>query len=131
MPTRLVVMLHRRRSARAGVDAVAEAPTKAAMEARRVPAATAALSQPRASADEDDSAVIDVGSCRSRGDEVAQSLKESCRIVVTEEGARIKTEAPGPRKGGLIDERAGRVGGGAAAAIRAVRIGRDGRDVLG
>src|SRR5215207_6916714 len=109
MPMRLVVMLHRRKSARAAVAASGETPSSAPRSTKRRHAFGAAAEPGalRASADEDDPAVINVGSCRSRGDEVAQSGEEICRIVVIEQGARIKTEALCSRKGGFVDDRAG------------------------
>jgi hypothetical protein len=48
-----------------------------------------------------------------------------------EQGGRIKTEAPGPRKGGFVDERAGGIAGCAAAPVRAVGVGRQRRDAFG
>src|SRR3712207_2012788 len=127
MPTRLAVMLHRRKSARAAVGAVADAPRTAPMSAMRLQAVGKAAEsiERRASAKEDDPAVIHVRFGRSRGDEVAQSRKKTCRIVVMEQGQRIKTEASGSRKGGFVDERAGRVARSAAAPVRAVRVGRE------
>src|SRR3712207_3011383 len=104
MPTRLVVMLHRRRSARAG-----EAVRRDATKRTAAPPIPRCRARERCSADEDDPAIIDVGSRRSRGDEVAQTLKKTCRIVVIEQAARIKTEALRPRKGRCVDERAGGV----------------------
>src|SRR5687768_12555629 len=131
MPTRLVVMLHSRRSARAAVTASGDAPSRQPTSATRVHA----FGKPRrgygGSADEDDAAVIDVGSGRSGSDEVLQTLEEICRIVVLKEGGRIKTEPLRPRKGGFVDDGAGRIGGRAAAAVGAVRIGGEGGDVRG
>src|SRR5918993_875307 len=131
MPTRLVVMLHRRKSARAA-DPTDEAARRTAASAKRDHApVAAATSRGSASADEDNAAVIDVGSRGSRADEVAQSLEEICRIVVAQEGARIKTEALGAHKGGLVDDGPGGIAGRAAAAVRAVRVRGQCRDGLG
>src|SRR5688572_31859067 len=124
MPMRLVVMLHRRRSARAG-SAANSITTATVMPSTsdppRLTAARARRARSRASADKQNTAVIDVGACRPGRDEVVQSPEKFCRIVVIEAGARIKTELFGPRKGRFIDAGAGRVAGCPAAAIGAVR----------
>ena len=108
-------MLHRRRSARAGVAATsgpATASARAAQVRRRL-------------AHKADAAIIDVGACRSGGEEIAQGLKESGRVVVGEKRCRIKARRAGPREGRRIDERTGGIGRGAASAIGAVRIARE------
>src|SRR3712207_2109648 len=117
MPMRLGVRLHMRRSAKAGVALNINIVIPAAAKRR-------AGSHPRApapwipdgrvprpsgrppevdSVHEDDAAVIDVGSGRSAGDEVAETREEICLIVVGEEGRRVEAERPGAGKRGLVD----------------------------
>src|SRR6185436_17557441 len=105
MPMRLVVRLHMRRSAWAGVasalDTITVIPAAAKRRAGIQPRAPTPWvpdsrlrrlpGRPRRglSVDEDDAAVIDVGSGRSAGDEVAETLEETCRIVLGEKRRRV------------------------------------------
>src|SRR5215211_2911680 len=75
-------------------------------------------------AHKDDAAVIDVGSGRSAGDEVAETLEETCRIVLGEKRRRVEPERPRALERGVVDDRAGGVGGERRDARPAVE--RDG-----
>src|SRR5262245_59326664 len=125
MPTRLGVMLHRRRSARAGEAAkigaseTASAARRSARLAPREPGMARARRIVR-SADKADPAVIDVRSGRSGDEKVAQRREESRRIVVGEKGCGIKAGGASPCQGRLVDERSRGVRRLPAAAVGAV-----------
>src|SRR4051812_44131230 len=125
MPMRLVVRLHMRRSARAGVASAldiitvipAAAKRRAGIQPRgptpwvpdsRVPRLPG---RPRRglSAHKDDAAVIDVGSGRSAGDKVGETLEEARRIVLGEKRRRVEPERPRALERGVVDDRAGGV----------------------
>src|SRR5215207_4916841 len=78
-------------------------------------------------AHKDDAAVIDVGSGRSAGDEVGETLEETCRIVLGEKRRRVEPERPRALERGVVDDRAGGVVGGAGAAVGAVGVGGERR----
>src|SRR5688572_28722002 len=123
-------MLHRRRSARAGVAKTLpsmtspKASTHPGQPLRRsgsvlaLPniAKTSVAARPslrrQRSADEDDPAVIDVGSGGSGSDEVAQGHEKAGRIVLSEKHRRIKTLPAGAMQGRRIDQGAGRIARG-------------------
>src|SRR3954447_17477249 len=139
-------MLHRLRSARAGVAKAPAARAKARQRllaasmrgseipwvSRRAaygPARTIGSACPRdALADEENSAIIDVGSRGSGNDEVAQGLEKASRIVLGEKRRRIKTLPDRPMQAGRVDQGPGRVARIPSAAIGAVGVSGNRRD---
>src|SRR3954466_50098 len=141
-------MLQRFRSALAGVAARPPARDSASSSAspprlRRPPCARAIMGRAaRASraangprlrrqllADEDNPAIIDVGSGWSGSDEVAQGLEEARRIVLGEKRRGIKTLPARAMQGRRIDQGSRRIAGGPAAAVGSVGISRKGSDI--
>ena len=145
MPTRLPVLLHRRKSAAAG----------AAKPAQRAGSTTAPAAQ-RASGPTQDRVLIwryphhrlrisrrfhglstrmarksltlvKVGPGR---EQVAQALEKACGIVVGKKRGRIEAEFPRPRGGVAVHEGARRVLGRARAAVGAVGVGGERRDAV-
>src|SRR3954470_9088145 len=109
MPTRLVVRLHMRRSARAvaGNRPAAATSTRPSRWRLRL-------------ADEDDAAVIDVGSRRPGHQKAAQTLEEICRIIAGKGGCRIEADRAGASERRLVRGGAGRTVARAAAPVGAV-----------
>ena len=69
--------------------------------------------------------IIDIGECRSGGQEVAQPLEEPRGVVFGKKGGGIEAELCGAGQGGRVDEGPCRVVGAAGAAIGAVGVPRD------
>src|SRR5690348_2639806 len=115
MPTRLVVLLHRRKSATAGAAcSVAPAPASAtsvvmrraarqqvAMVGRLIMPAARNLRDGSRSVNEDRAEVIDVGAGRAGRQEIAERREKAGGIVVGKKRGRIEAAAPGPRQRGL------------------------------
>src|SRR5262245_23511871 len=80
---------------------------------------------------DDRSEVVHVGEGWPGDDQIADPLEKAGGIVVGEKLGRIEAKRPGALQGGGVDGRTGRVGGGAAAPVGAVRVGGERRDAWG
>src|SRR6185503_6150161 len=142
-PTRLPVLLQRRKSAHAGsaeirTNSTAAAAARAEDRKKRRGAEKAnaftcrrfrlrGLSRGGSRCVNDDGAeVVHVGVGRAGLEQVAQPREKARGIVVGEEGGRIETERSRPGDSGAVDVGAGGVGGVAAAAVGAVGVAGNG-----
>src|SRR5215813_9851239 len=133
MPTRLEVLLHRRKSAAAGcVSAASRMPVRsehrAVMVIRAVqnrvpflPSRRLSLN-PLRSVNENSTEIIDVREGRARHQKVTQGTEKGGRIVVGEKGGRIEAKGPGAfgRRG--VDKSPCRIVRAAAAAVGSIGI---------
>src|SRR2546427_522005 len=151
MPTRLLVLLQRRKSAAAGSACAPTASISTAPAARPrpnpgrrrcggrkswilgglsiaclVPHGARISREPSWPVNEDGPEVVDICEGRPRRQQVPQLGKESGRIVVGKKDGRIEAEAAGAREARLVDERTGRILGLAATAVGAIGIGGKG-----
>src|SRR5437764_13805719 len=144
MPTRLPVLLHRRKSADAGAansrtsaqaSEIIPAPRRVARGLTRAAAnwairiITLRISrwfQP--AVNEDGAEVIDVGEGGARAEEMAQAFEKAGGVVVGKKRGRIEAELLGARHGVALHIGAGGIVGRARPTIRAVGIARQCRD---
>src|SRR5262249_34571668 len=135
MPTRLGVLLHRRKSAAAGpVDKMVSGSAANALANSAPPNLFAAMTRLIQNADsfsiggpvnEGGAKVGDVGERRARYKQVADSVEKPRGIVVGEKRGGIEAEPFGPYQGRIVDKRSGRVVRPAPAAVSSIGIGRE------
>src|SRR5215469_9289129 len=140
MPTRLDVLLHKRKSAAAGpVDMVSGSAANAlAKSAPRNQFATITRLIPNADSvsidgpvNDDGAKVGDVGERRARYEQVADDVEKPRGIVVGEKRGGIEAEPFGPNQGRIVDKGSGRVVRPASAAVGSICIGRHCGNALG
>src|SRR5215471_20922546 len=134
MPTRLGVLLHRRKSAAAGpVDKMVSGSAANALANSAPPNLFAAMTRLIQNADsfsiggpvnEGGAKVGDVGERRARYEQVADSVEKPRGIVVGEKRGGIEAEPFGPYHGCIVDKSASRVVGSALAAVGSIGISR-------
>src|ERR1043165_9094223 len=141
MPTRLPVLLQRRKSAAAGVANVVRRSAQTAKRAgrRNAPAGTHCLITPariirsaisrrfRLAVNEDGTEVIDVGEGWARAQEIAQALEEARGVVVGKKHGRIEAEASRTCGGLAVQGGARGIVRRPFAAVRSVRVARERR----
>src|ERR1043165_8381707 len=144
MPTRLPVLLHRRKSAAAGVAKAAASNAQAATHTgtHDAPDATKVLIFPtriirstisrrfHRAVNEDGAEVIDVGEGWARAEKIAQALEEARGVVVGKKHGRIEAERLRSRGGSSVHKGAGRILRRTFAAVRSVRVTSEGGDAL-
>src|SRR6516225_6258973 len=140
MPTRLDVLLHKRKSAAAGpVDTVSGSAANAlAKSAPRNQFATITRLIPSADSfsidgpvNDDGAEVGDVGERRAGYEQVADSVEKPRGIVVGEKRGGNEAEPFGPCQGRIVDKSASRVVGSALAAVGSIGISRQCGNSLG
>src|SRR4249919_3844160 len=134
MPTRLPVLLHRWKSAKASAGASAKAAAtsssrqdierdvKAGKGKARLPSCRPVSREGLRPVNDDGPKIVHVGPGRACFDEVAQPCEEPGGIVVREKMGRIEAERSGPDQRALVYRGAGRVIRGACATVGAVSI---------
>src|SRR5689334_16189323 len=142
MPTRLPVLLQRRKSAAAGV---AKATAKSAQTAKKAgerdaPASMMCLIAPariirsrisrrfHLAVNEDGTEVIDVGEGWTGAEKIAQALEEAGGVVVGKKHGRIEAELLCPRGGVSIHICTGGIVSRAPAAVRPIGVASERRD---
>src|SRR4249919_381596 len=140
MPTRLPVLLHRWKSAKASAGASAKAAAtsssrqdierdvKAGKGKARLPSCRPVSREGLRPVNDDGPKIVHVGPGRTCFDEVAQPGEKPGGIVVREKMGRIEAAPPRPGERVLVDRGAGRVIRGAGAAVGAVGIPGQRRD---
>src|ERR1044072_8466443 len=140
MPTRLPVLLHRRKSAAAGVVIpIPQANAQTPSMVRRAAAGAVLICGSRVmelrisrrlrrAVNDDGAEVVDVREGRAGAEKTARVLEKGGGIVVGKNRGRFEAEFRRPRGGCPTDQRAGGILRGAGPAIRAVGIGRQRRD---
>src|SRR5215471_20702439 len=141
MPTRLGVLLHRRKSAAAGpVDKMVSGSAANALANSAPPNLFAAMTRLIQNADsfsiggpvnEGGAKVGDVGERRARYEQVADDVEKPRGIVVGEKRGGIEAEPFGPNQGRTVDKGSGRVVRPASAAVGSICIGRHCGNALG
>src|SRR5215204_5772768 len=148
MPTRLPVLLQRRKSAAAGcakatipIKAITAGSNARVTPPRRIgnrskstsvwPGALTKAGFSREDSgrvNEDGPEVINIGEGRSGHQKVPERGEELGGVVVGQKRGRIEAKGAGARRRGTIAESSGRVGGRAGAAVGAVGISRQDAD---
>src|SRR5690348_9993898 len=142
MPTRLPVLLHRRKSAAAGVANAIGSSAQATSAARRhAPDTRSPILIPptriirlaisrrfHLAVNEDGAEVIDVGEGWAWDQEIAQALEEARGVVVGKKHGRIEAELLRPRGSFSVHTGSGRILRGTCATIRSVSIACKGGD---
>src|SRR5215213_9941862 len=148
MPTRLPVLLQRRKSALAGAadDSTTNAQTSGSIQCRGRKAPLLTKLAPirairimplrisrwfHAAVNEDGAEVIDVREGGTRAQETAHTFEEAGGIVVGKKRGRIEAKFLRARKRPSVDIGAGGVGGRAGAAIGPIGVGGERRDAAG
>src|SRR6188508_886264 len=144
MPTRPPVLLHKLKSAAAGLAKLIRNSAQSASAAGQrnapdtirstlIPTRIIRLAISRRfhlTVNEDGAEVIDVREGRAWGQEIAQALEEARGVVVGKKRGRIEAEFPCPWCGLAVHNGAGRIRCRAFAAVGAIGIGGERRDAL-
>src|ERR1043165_5304768 len=145
MPTRPPVLLHRLKSAAAGLmKAISRSAHRASTVApgSRPDTIRSTLFPPTRiirsaisrrflmTVNENGAEVVDVRERGTRAQQIAQALEETRGVVVGKKRGRIEAELPCPRGGFAVDRRAGRILRRAFAAVGAVGVAGKRRDAL-